>query len=61
MRIRILPAAVAKAALFSSAVLATAGPAAADTSVPISVGTVNDTVVGYNGTVLDKLTGLPQV
>ncbi|MFD4506490.1 YncE family protein [Streptomyces sp. NPDC058457] len=79
MRIRTLPAAVATAALFSSAVLTAAGPAAADTSVPISVGTVNDTVVdgahqhlyisgdntisvvGYNGKVLDRLTGLPQV
>ncbi|MFJ2885510.1 beta-propeller fold lactonase family protein [Streptomyces sp. NPDC087305] len=79
MRIRTLPAAVATAALFSSAVLATAGQAAADTSVPISVGTVSDTVVdgahqhlyisgdstisvvGYDGKVLSKLSGLPQV
>ncbi|MFI6408515.1 beta-propeller fold lactonase family protein [Streptomyces sp. NPDC050548] len=44
MRIRTLPAAVATAALFSS-VLLSAGPAAADTSVPISVGDVRDTVV----------------
>ncbi|MFI6019320.1 YncE family protein [Streptomyces sp. NPDC051287] len=79
MRIRTLPAAVATAALFSSVVLTTAGPAAADTSVPISVGDVSDTVVdgahqhlyisgdstisvvGYNGKVLSRLTGLPQV
>ncbi|WP_328583000.1 YncE family protein [Streptomyces sp. NBC_00370] len=41
---RILPAAVATAALFSSMVLA-AVPAAADTSVPIGVDSVLDTVV----------------
>ncbi|MFI6623079.1 YncE family protein [Streptomyces sp. NPDC050528] len=44
MRIRTLPAAVATAALFSSVLLG-AGPAAADSSVPISVGDVRDTVV----------------
>ncbi|MEU6405815.1 Ig-like domain repeat protein [Streptomyces sp. NPDC046985] len=45
MRIRTLPAAVATAALFGSVALTAAQPAAADTSVPINVGTVNDTVV----------------
>jgi hypothetical protein len=44
VRIRTLPAAVATAALFSSVVLA-AVPAAADTSAPIGVGNVLDTVV----------------
>ncbi|NEB00125.1 Ig-like domain repeat protein [Streptomyces sp. SID13726] len=44
MRIRTLPAAVATAALFGSLLLA-ASPAAADTSVPIGVGDVHDTVV----------------
>jgi hypothetical protein len=44
VRIRTLPAAVVTAALFSSVVLA-AVPAAADTSVPIGVDSVIDTVV----------------
>ena len=44
MRIRTLPAAVATAALFGSVVLA-AVPAAADTSAPIGVNNVVDTVV----------------
>jgi hypothetical protein len=44
VRIRTLPAAVATAALFGSLLLA-ASPAVADTSVPIGVGDVSDTVV----------------
>lgn len=44
MRIRTLPVAVATAALFGSVLLA-ASPAAADTSVPIAVDNVSDTVV----------------